>query len=367
MKKPVALFVINGLGMGNSTRCYALMQKLAPMMEIHVFTSGNGIMFLEGRKEVSSITPSEAYFYAAKEGGISATGTLASIAKLYGIYQRKTRQLDDLLDRLRPDIMILDSEYSVGPARKRGIPVAALNNSDVVVNEYLSRSGLSPSIRGQFWLVEYSDYTFHKWRVDMAISPSFSPSPPRNKNFHRVGVMLREEFEDVAKAAANTVFASPRRMKRAVFMLSGSVFASQISGSFADLPYEVEVVGREGTSGGNVRYHGKTLHSAEILKKADILVVNGGFLAVSEAAALRKPTFVIPVPNHAEQVINALALQDAGIGYVTDEASVIGQMKRLHDIDRWEGLPEQTATINFNGSAEAAEAVMRFLRERGRA
>ncbi|MDH5638494.1 MAG: hypothetical protein OEZ04_08385 [Nitrospinota bacterium] len=358
MKKSVCLFVVNGLGMGNSTRCYALMQKLAPEMEIHAFTSGNGTRFLQDKKEVCSITESEAYFYASKEGGISASGTLASMAKLYGIYKRKTQKLEDLVNTLRPDIMILDSEYSLGPARKRGIPVVALNNSDVVVSEYMRRSDLPSSIRGQFWLVEYWDYTFHKLRLDMVISPSLRPDPPRHRNFKRVGVMLREAFEDLTNVADKGPFPSPRSMKRIVFMLSGSVFASQIDGSFSQLPYQVEVIGREGQSEGNVTYHGKTLNSMEILKRADILVINGGFLAVSEAAALRKPTFVIPVPNHAEQVVNALALQDLGMGYVTDEASVISRIMSLYEMDRWEGLSGDTPTVNFNGSTEAAEAVM---------
>lgn len=368
MKKPVSLFVINGLGMGNCVRCYALIQKLAPMAQIHVFTSGNGLMFLKDKKEISSLTQSETYFYAADEkaGGISATGTLASIRKLYGIYKRKTKQLDDLLEKLRPDVMVIDSEYSVGPARKRGIPVAALNNSDVVVTEYLRRPGLPSSIRSQFWLVEFWDYTFHKHMVNLVISPSLRDEPARHPNFHRVGVMLREAFENVVQPGGKAAYTLPKDVKRAVFMLSGSVFASKIAGNFSDLPFHVDVVGREGESRGNVTYHGKALNSFDILCKADFLVINGGFLAVSEAAVLRKPTFVIPVPNHAEQVINSLLLQDLGIGYVATEATVIGQIQKALESNRWEGLREDIPQVNFNGSAEAALAVMGLARDRGR-
>ena len=360
MKKPVCLFVINGLGMGNCVRCYSLIQKLAPMADIHVFTSGNGLMFLKDKKEVASLTASETYFYAAddKAGGISATGTLASIRKLYGIYRRKTRQLDDLVEKLKPDVMILDSEYSVGPARRRGIPVVALNNSDVVVTEYLRRPGLPPSIRSQFWLVEFWDYNFHKMMVDMAISPSLRDEPSRHPNFKRVGVMLREKFEGLARPGGKAGFPLPREVKRAVFMLSGSVFASKIEGNLAELPFQVDVVGREGVSSGNVTYHGKVLDSFQILRQADLLVINGGFLAVSEAAALRKPTFVIPVPNHAEQVVNSLMLQDLGMGYVATEADVIAQIRHKLEQNRWEGLREDIPEVNFNGSAEAAAAAL---------
>ena len=364
MKKPVCLFMINGLGMGNSTRCYALIQKLAPMAEIHVFTSGNGVMFHKDKEEVSSITESEAYFYAAKDGGISVMGTLASTWGLYQIFKRKSRQLENLIDKLKPDVVILDSEYSVFPVRRRKIPIIALNNSDVVVNEYLARDDLPSSVRSQFWLVEFSDYQFHKTFVDMAISPSLKEDTPRSPKFHRVGAMVREPFMEIAKTSRETPFKSPRQAKRVVFMLSGSIFASNITGAFSELPYEVEVVGREGVSQGNVTYHGKVANSVDILKKADILVINGGFLAVSEAAALRKPAFVIPVPNHAEQVVNAYMLRDTGIGYVTSESTVIGQLKELYEKDRWEGLKDEPLQVNFNGSVQAAEAVMSFLKGR---
>jgi UDP:flavonoid glycosyltransferase YjiC (YdhE family) len=244
--------------------------------------------------------------------------------------------------------------------------VAALNNSDVVVTEYLRRPGLPSSIRSQFWLVEFWDYTFHKHMVNLVISPSLRDEPARHPNFHRVGVMLREAFENVVQPGGKAAYTLPKDVKRAVFMLSGSVFASKIAGNFSDLPFHVDVVGREGESRGNVTYHGKALNSFDILCKADFLVINGGFLAVSEAAVLRKPTFVIPVPNHAEQVINSLLLQDLGIGYVATEATVIGQIQKALESNRWEGLREDIPQVNFNGSAEAALAVMGLARDRGR-
>lgn len=44
-KKTVILFAVNGLGMGNSTRCHVVIQRLAADAEVHVITSGNRLFF----------------------------------------------------------------------------------------------------------------------------------------------------------------------------------------------------------------------------------------------------------------------------------------------------------------------------------
>jgi len=66
------LFMINGLGLGNSTRCYAVMQHLVERgFRVHVLTSGNGLTFFRDKPIVESLTAMEAFFYSTKEGRIS--------------------------------------------------------------------------------------------------------------------------------------------------------------------------------------------------------------------------------------------------------------------------------------------------------
>ena len=41
------LFLVNGLGLGNSTRCYAIIERLKKLNnKIYIVTSGNGEWFL---------------------------------------------------------------------------------------------------------------------------------------------------------------------------------------------------------------------------------------------------------------------------------------------------------------------------------
>lgn len=359
--RPVCLFMVNGLGMGNSTRCHAVIKKLSAVMDVHVLTCGNGAAFFQDKTDIKSLNVMDALFYAKKEGGISVARTFMSIGDLVRLARKKSEQLDGLLTKLKPDIAVTDSEYSIFPLRRRGIPLAGLNNSDVVVTEYMKRSGLPRSIKGQFWLVELNDYFFHRTFMDIVISPAALPTPSRHPKFKRVGLIVRDEILEASRVTQTRAFQAPREIKRVALMLSGSVFASKIGPGLDTLPFKIDVIGREGQSQGNVTYHGKLTNNVELLKSADMLVINGGFSAVSEAISLHKPTFIIPVPGHAEQYINGLLIEDLGAGYLVGETDVVPKLARFYEVNAWEGLaPSRRAEVDAGGAEAAAEALINF-------
>ena len=100
------------------------------------------------------------------------------------------------------------------------------------------------------------------------------------------------------------------------------------------------------------------------LQKADAMVINGGFSAVSEAMALGKITFVIPVPGHAEQHINARILADMGYGYVVKENEVVAKLKELCRGNHWEGLKPRQPILGVQGAREAADIISEVVRNR---
>ncbi|MEI6150532.1 MAG: glycosyltransferase family protein [bacterium] len=361
---PNCLFMINGLGLGNSTRCYAVIEYLVERgVQVDVLTSGNGLAFFGDKRAIHSVTAMDAFFYSGAKGRVSGWRTLSSLARLWRLERHKRRQLEALLGHLRPDLVVTDSEYVLTPLRKRGIPVLALNNSDVVVSEYLDGRAVPRTTWSQFWIIEYMDYLFHRFFCAGVISPAAKRVPPRHPRIHRVGLIVRR---DVRQRIPVTRPAFPpwSEVRKLVFMLSGSIFASSIDLDRSDLPFEMHVVGREGPSRGRVHYHGKLMDNTAHLVGADVLVINGGFSAVSEAIALGKPTFVIPVPGHAEQFVNARMVADLGMGYVTDEHSVMDKIAALYHSGRWEGLTPSAPTAGFDGAREAADVIGDFLRER---
>ncbi len=356
------LFIINGLGLGNSTRCYAIIEQLrllCPEMEAHVLTSGNGLEFFRDKAEIASLSPMENFFYSVKNNQISAWRTLLSVGRLARLAAIKKRQVLETLHRIQPQVVVTDSEYTVGPARRMGIPVVAVNNSDVVVSEYFRRSDTPWSIAGQFWLVEFMDYLFHRFFVDAVVSPAPTRLPTRHKRIRRVGLILRDEVHRMAPAPEP--FRNPRALREILCMLSGSTLGTRKNLLFHDLPYRVAVIGRTGPSDEKVHYYGRLMHNTPYLARAELLVVNGGFSAVSEALALNKPTLVIPVPRHAEQYVNAMLVRDLGRGDLTTEDTVIERIKEIYETDAWSGFAPYESELCLDGAKEAAEVILEFL------
>jgi UDP:flavonoid glycosyltransferase YjiC (YdhE family) len=358
------LFIINGLGLGNSTRCYAIMEHLVREgYRIHVLTSGNGLKFFQDKSCLESLNSMESFYYSGKNGGVSGWSTLKSLKSLATIAKAKRRQLSSLLDQINPDVAVVDSEYALGPLRRRGVPIVAINTSEMVVSQYLKAHDAPASVRSHFWLVEFADYLFHKHFCDLVLSPFPLRNQTRGKRFLRIGLIARKAVLEHAKKITEHTFPSPRSIRTVVFMLSGSVHASKISFD-RELPFRVEVVGLPGDSRGNVVFHGRQMNNVELLSRADALVINGGYSAVSEAFVLGKPVFVVPVSCHAEQFVNAALVRDLGLGFVADEANVLDQLLTLYEHDSWIGRKTLPGAFEIDGAREACGAIGTFLRKR---
>lgn len=365
---PACLFMINGLGLGNSTRCFAVMEHLAEAgCRIHVLTSGNGLAFFKDKSCVASLTSMESFFYSGKDGGISGWSTLKSLKRLAAIARAKRAQLENLLDKIQANVAVIDSEYALAPLRRRRIPIIALNTSEMVVSEYLKHRRRARGIRSHFWFVEFSDYLFHRHYCDLVLSPYPVRACARHPKFRRIGLIVRRGILERVSGRTERGFPSPRRLGRVVFMLSGSVHASNILFDGHDLPFDVDVVGRSGESRGRVTYHGRQMNNLDLLTAADALVVNGGYSAVSEAFALRRPVFVVPVPGHAEQFVNAHLVRDLGLGFVATETDVLGQLLKMYQQDRWLDLKPMPPRFEVQGAREAAEAILSRLNTGNRA
>tara|TARA_B100000676_G_scaffold305969_1_gene361246 strand:- start:922 stop:1368 length:447 start_codon:yes stop_codon:yes gene_type:complete len=122
-------------------------------------------------------------------------------------------------------------------------------------------------------------------------------------------------------------------------MLSGSKFGTIVSFSRPSFEFEIDVIGRAAPVGAintkGLNYHGKIVDTHHLAADADLMIVNGGFSAVSEAVMLRKPVVVIPVPKHAEQWVNAKSVVDLGIGMTATEENL-----EIAMLAAWERLDE---------------------------
>ncbi len=351
--------------MGNSTRCHAVIEILAERgIRVHVLTSGNGLGYFANRPEVHTLATTREFRYAGDGERISGWRTAATLTDQYAVLRAKRDDMENLLQRIPIQLVVTDSEYATAPARRRNIPVLGLNNADSVVSGYFKLAVRPSDIRGHFWLVEYADYLFHRFRRDLVISPSPQPAPARHPRIRKVGLIIRRSVRELAPGH-RVKFPAPADVRKVACVLSGSGFASPIPFGEAPACMQIDVVGREGPSTGNLRFHGKLMDNSALLKNADALIVNGGYSSVSEAIALRKPSFVIPLPGHAEQFINAGMVEELGLGYRVTADSVMTVLRQLHERNSWEGLRPQAEYIDLDGAEEAADIICDTLAGRG--
>ncbi len=350
------LFLVNGLGLGNSTRCHAVMQGLlARGATIEVVTSDNGLWFFADSPGLAGVTAIPSLSYGATGGRISIGATLAQAHGMLTTLRRAERVIAEAIRRFRPHAVVSDSVYALRPVRRAGIPLAALNNADMVMRGMRRFRDWPASVLPQFLVVELADCLLHRLAADLVISPRLDAADDyETASLRRVGPIVREECSAAADRSG-----PPRRV---VVMLSGSVFGSPVQLRRPHPGLTIDVVGRPAPAGHppaeGVAYHGKIRDSLALLRQADLVVVNGGFSAVSEALVLNKPMVVVPVPRHAEQWVNGRMIQQLGIGTTATEADLEDAMERaLAQIDSFRAAYRRLPPV-LDGAAQAAELIL---------
>ena len=152
---------------------------------------------------------------------------------------------------------------------------------------------------------------------DLVIGPTLDMSIPHlHPNFHRVGPIVRQDYA-ASKRNQNI------EADRAVIRLCGSTFGSKIVFKKTAYPFAIDVIGRDAPEGvavpEKVTFHGCIKDTRSLLSDAKLMIVNGGFSAVSEAFCLLKPMIVVLVPNHAEQWINGRTIVSLKVGCMAGE------------------------------------------------
>ncbi|PKU24308.1 glycosyltransferase family protein [Telmatospirillum siberiense] len=361
------LFLVNGLGLGNSTRCQAVIERLTDAgAEVEVVSSDNGLWFFENDPAVARITPIGSLRYGSSGGRISIARTLAQIGRMRATLRETGTTLSEVLARFRPQAVVTDSVYALGPVRRAGVPLAALNNADMVVRGMARFRDWPPGVLPQFLCIELADYLHHRFGVDLVISPRLDPADAaEGDRLRAVGPIVRRQCRAERRDGPPS---------RVAIMLSGSVFGSPVSLSRRHEGLAIDIIGRPAPDGaglGNkperdagVTYHGKLRDSLSLIRQADLLVVNGGFSAVSEALVLGKPMVVVPVPRHAEQWINGRTIGHLGVGTIGSEDRLEEAMETaLGRIEDFRAAYRALPPVR-DGAAEAAALILELAARR---
>ncbi len=356
-EKQRLLFIVNGLGLGNSTRCEAIIEQLSSnKFEIDVMTSGNGLRYFAQKPYLRNLRELSPLQYGqGRHGQLSVLSTLRAWPQLLKSLRVNVRHIESLIQTERYSAIIIDSDYTAGFLIWRlKIPVIALNNANVILQECRQNVTLPAAVLPQYF-IETLDFLFHCTIPDLVLSPSLEKRQSR-KNIKQLAPFIRRDLK------RTSLFRT--QPKKILVMLSGSVFGTS-TGFLKNLKLSneisVDVIGRDGVSTERIRYHGKVYDNKSFIREADILVINAGFSAVSEAVVLSKPCIVIPIANHAEQLVNARRVQDLGLGLIAAPANVTDKLDEL--IERYPEFIQKHVQFDCasSGSYDAAVEIEKVL------
>ncbi len=350
------LFLINGLGLGNSTRCYAIIKSLVKnKCEVSIITSGNGEWFFQDKKEIKNLHTIEPINYGSKNNKINIFETLKNVPKILKIIKKNSDKIYKIIDDYKPNVIVTDSVYLSFKIRKFKIPIVAINNSDIVLEKFNFFKKKPKSIYPQLYCVEKLDYLYHRLIPNNVISPDliFEKSKSKIKNFNRISPIVRAGINQNLRTS---VF-------RGGVMLSGSNFGIKVNLKKNYENLDIEIIGRTEPENWypkkNINFHGRVRNNINLLNTIDFCVVNGGYSAISELFWAKIPMIVVPVPNHAEQWINAKQIENSGCGFISSENNYEDIIPKL--IKNFNDIKQnfEKYSTNKNGADEAADIIVK--------
>ncbi len=353
MKKTI-IFFVNGLGLGNSTRCLSIINSIKTInkkIKIIVATSGNGYWYFKNRKNVDALYKMKQVKYKKKSGKLSALGTVLGLKNILNIFNSNTNSAINLINQHNPKCVITDSFYFFPKIKKKKKFVfMSLNNSDYVFEKFFKSKKKPVSIYPQFFFVELLDYLYNLNFHDFVISPCFVKKAIFIKNkIYRIPPVIRSGLKINKKKKFNPII-----------MLSGSTFSTQLNekSEFVKKFSNIHVLGRNSRGKSKkFNYIGKLKNNSKTLNKYNAAIINAGFSALSEVYLLKKPAIIVPVPNHSEQFFNAKSLEEMGLAIFSDEKDIFKNLDTLKK--KFKLFNQKYSKIkSLNGSNIAANFIL---------
>lgn len=310
LKKKV-LLLVNGLGLGNSTRCFQILKKLKKEnYKVKIVTSGNGINFF---KKNSKIVKIKQVNYEKKNNKLSVLKLLINLPKIIKVIILNSKIINNEIKIFNPNIIISDSVYFFPNKDFYTKITIALNNSEMIIKRIFSQQ-IKLSIILQFIFIEIPDYLISKYMYDYIYSPSLTNDYSNNEKKSKIKRLpILSRYENIKL--------NNNKKKNILIMLSGSSFKTKISlrreyqkkFDFILLNYSKKFNNKFK----NIKYIKKKFNNKNELNSAKIAIINGGYSAVADCINFCIPMIIMPINNHYEQWVNANIVKRNGYGIIS--------------------------------------------------
>ena len=347
-KKKKILFLVNGYGLGNSTRIHSIIQHIDQGCEIDIFGSGNSVQYFKQVPQVQNIFQGQPMEYGLKKGKIDFFATMGKLFKnLQSIYKNRSI-IKNILKTHHYNLLVSDSNFSTLFLRKRP-KLISINNAGAVVKKALK---IKKSGHYMQFFIEWADYIYNLTVPDLLISPFFH-SDKDTKKRRNVGIIARKEF--------HSRYSYNFKRHHVLIMTGGNeTFQQDISINHKQKDYDLSVLGAHLQVSGKAQKRDKTFNTAGLMIQSTIVAINGGFSSISEALSMARPMIVIPIKGHIEQKINALYIQENNLGLMSSWESLEKTIERM--IKNYTLFKKNLLKFNnINGAKQAGSVILREI------
>jgi predicted glycosyltransferase len=343
INKNSVLFVVSGVGLGNSTRCLSVIEVLSSKgIQCDVATFGIGMEFFKDRKLIRELIALEPIRY--RKLGIFSLLTLGfQFAKVSFLNELR---IFNLVRKNRPTILVYDSIYGILPRIFLDSTILTLNNSNHILREVLKRKNLPRSKWAHFCLVESLDSIFQGIVPNWVLSPWPLPSKQnsRSSKFKSISPIVRNQIKESIKIQ------KPLRIATVTTGSGLNKDLTRFSEDVADLLKGVVLQ--------KPPPQDELSNNTYFLNQADLIISNGGFSSISEGLKRKVPLIVVPLSGHSEQWINAKLIEELDVGIHLEEDDLphldLDNLKqRIENLySRFRGY-----SLPCDGAREAAEFI----------
>lgn len=364
MKK--ILFSVCGWGLGHATRVHALINELVKDRSINVMVASWGTALEYFKNKGFKTVEIEGFESMAPDFSFSWTAILLSNFEYVFGLNRNYNVLNNVIDSFKPDVFMIDSDpSSVLLASKKKIPNFHLTNLLTVpqlINK-LPKEIINSQVRAAGMIIKRfmneilakSDHIFVPYLKKF--------QSPKNVTYTDLIVRDKPDNIDHAKISSNTYLVP----------LGGS-WSKPLLKSLISIFKEYDnnfIIQCKGVKREQVSKRIVTVpfikNYLSYLKTCKGVICPAGLSTLSENIIFKKPSFVIPIRNHVEQLINGMVMKDKGYGlvsYIIDEIDDEKIARSLENFFRNEEIIRgnlNKTKLKGNGAQEIAKKIMEFF------
>jgi len=370
-KKSRVLASVCGIGLGHSTRVFSVLEKLKRRANISVVASKMSHQYLKDKgynpKKILEVD------IHGDDFTINSMSSIMDNLDFPIQFMRNYPFFSNILDKFDPDVILSDTEPSSFLISKiRQVNLVSMTNYVTSLKEMdrFPKNLMTTDLKTQHFVMQKVTDAMMKYS-DLTLNINIDAKQSLSKSLKNIGLVIRKQPEEL-----NSEPYIKRTLKKDDFYLvsfGGSPLGTTLLEPMLKVlkkfdkkkfiissSYKVKKIQRVG----NITVMPFIDNYLEHLKVCNGVISLAGFSTISETLAYKKPSLVIPIKNHLEQMLNAHMLERLGLANTCSINEGISNLERkmrafFRDEDRLK-QNIQKARIDSKGADEAADIILKM-------